>query len=196
MTFVITGMSQKQEAVHTMLMEQDGAMFDRIKLLEPVLTHIGGVHSLAKVVSVLVDIGTETAADAYEIATVLALIEAAHHGEVLSVAPIDVEIDDERERFLKRDFGDITEDAGFLLSRLSEDGPELFVFVKGRRQSYRVLSGLACDAWKTTPEALAEHVSRVFIDIDRNNLMEAKLYVGNVELDECATIEEFFRLRE
>ena len=30
MTFVITGMSQKQEAVHTMLMEQDGAMFDGI----------------------------------------------------------------------------------------------------------------------------------------------------------------------
>ena len=181
----INGLDRCQEGVLARITELNGVQLETVLALEPILRRVSGVTLLARAAGELVDIAAETGADTREMANALTLVKAARHGEVLSASPIRVQIDDDKRWAV----GDVDEDQGILL----ENGGGLSVFLRERQETYRVMGPAACDAWQTTPQALAANIDTVFLDLREDGDFDVQIFIGDFELEMCGDIEDFFK---
>jgi len=181
----ITGKDRCQNAVLARITELNGVQLETVLALEPILRWVSGVTLLARAAGELVDIVADTGADTRELANALTLVKAARQGEVLSATPIRVQIDDAT----RMGSDDIEEDKGIMIG----SGGGLSVYVRDRAETYRVMGPAACDAWLTTPQALADNIDTVFLDIGDNGDFDVQIFIGDFELDMCGSIEDFFK---
>ena len=181
----INGIDRCQDAVLARLTELNGVELETVLAFEPILRRVSGVTLLAKAAGELLDISAETGADTRQLAIALTLVKAARHGEVLSPSPIRVQIDD----VARSAVGDVDEEEGILF----ESGGGLSVFLRDREETYRVMGPAACDAWETTPQALADNIDTVFLDIGEDGDFDVQIFIGDFELDMCGSIEDFFK---
>lgn len=181
----INGIDRSQDAVLARLTELNGVELETVLAFEPILRRVSGVTLLAKAAGELLDISAETGADTRVLAISLSMVKAARHGAVLSATPIRVQIDD----VARSGRGDVDEDQGILL----ESGGGLSVFLRDRNETYRVMGPAACDAWETTPQALADNIDTVFLDIGEDGDFDVQIFIGDFELDMCGSIEDFFK---
>ena len=180
----INGIDRCQEAVFARLTNLSSLDLETVLALEPILRRVSGVTLLAKAAGELLDIAADTGADTRVLANSLTLIKAGRHGEVLSATPIRVQIDD----VARSAFGDVDEDQGILFER----GGGLSVFLRDREETYRLMGAAACDAWETTPQALANNIDTVLLDFGEDGDFDVQIFSGDFELDMCGSIEDFF----
>ena len=181
----INGLDRCQEGVLARITELNGVQLETVLALEPILRRVSGVTLLARAAGELVDIVADTGADTRELANALTLVKAARHGDVLSATPIRVQIADAT----RMGSDDIEEDKGIMIG----SGGGLSVYVRDRAETYRVMGPAACDAWLTTPRALADNIDTVFLDIGDNGDFDVQIFIGDFELDMCGDIEDFFK---
>ena len=181
----INGNDRCQDAVLARLTKLNGVELETVLALEPILRRVSGVTLLAKAAGELLDISAETGADTRQLAISLTMVKAARHGAVLSPSPIRVQIDD----VARSAPGDVDEDQGILF----ESGGGLSVFLRDRQETYRVMGPAACDGWETTPQALADNIDTVFLDIGEGGDFDVQILIGDFELDMCGSIEDFFK---
>ena len=181
----INGIDRCQNAVLGRLTKLNGVELETVLAFEPILRRVSGVTLLAKAAGELLDISAETGADTRVLAKSISMVKAARHGDVLSPSPIRVQIDD----VARSAVGDVDEDQGILL----ESGGGLSVFLRDREETYRVMGPAACDAWETTPQALADNIDTVFLDIGEGGDFDVQIFIGDFELDMCGSIEDFFK---
>lgn len=179
----INGIDRGQDAVLARLTSLSSFDLETVLAFEPILRRVSGVTLLAKAAGELLDIAADTGADTRAIANALTLVKAGKHGQVLSACPIRVQIAD-----ATRAVEDAEEDKGILFAR----GGGLSVYVRDRNETYRVMGPAACDAWETTPQALADNIDTVFLDIGESGDFDVQIFVGDFELDMCGSIEDFF----
>lgn len=180
---VIMGLTKKQDAILSAVLEQDVAVRNALEALSPVASMVGGVSAAEKVVGVLMEISRSTLGDAFDISEVLSLNAASRHGDVLSASPIRVEVDDA----LRRDWDDIRVEEGLLLCQ----GRSLVLYLKTAREAYPLMSEEVCKMWGTTPVALAAWIDTVYLYIGSDGTPETRIYCGGRELDDSDTVEEF-----
>lgn len=181
----INGIDRSQDAVLARLTSLSSFDLETVLAFEPILRRVSGVTLIVKAAGKLLDIAADTGADTREIANALTLVRAARHGDVLSACPIRVQIADAT----RGAFGDAEEDKGILFA----SGGGLSVFVRERNETYRVMGPAACEAWETTPQALADNVDTVFLDIGESGDFDVQIFIGDFELDMCGSIEDFFK---